>query len=79
MALYHLVCGSITRSKGKSLIEFIAFAFGKKYKDERTGLVHDYSKKNVSEFGVATPENVSEWMKDANNIGYVASTFHNSV
>ena len=68
MALYHLACGTITRSKGRSLIGAVAYIQGKKYEDERTGLVHDYSKKSVSEFGVATPEHVPEWMRGVDNI-----------
>lgn len=45
MAIYHLSVQPLSRSKGRSSVAAVAYRAGVKLTDDRTGLVHDYTKK----------------------------------
>ena len=45
MALYHLSAQMISRSAGRSAVAAIAYRSGLEITDERTGIVHDYTRK----------------------------------
>lgn len=46
MAIYHLSTKPISRSSGRSATASSAYRAGAKITDERTGLIHDYTKRN---------------------------------
>lgn len=45
MAIYHCSIKIISRSDGKSAVASSAYRSGEKLMDDRTGLVHDFTKK----------------------------------
>ena len=45
MAIYHLSVKAISRSAGRSATAAAAYRAATRIEDERTGLVHDYSRK----------------------------------
>ena len=45
MAIYHLTMKVLTRSDGKSAVAAAAYRAGEKIKDERSGQLHDYTRK----------------------------------
>lgn len=45
MAIYHCSTKTINRSKGRSAVAASAYRAGEKLQDERTGLTHDFTKK----------------------------------
>lgn len=66
MAIYHCSMKIGSRSQGKSAVASNAYREGKKITDERTGLVHDYSKKSdVIESLTITPSNAPESFSDS--------------
>lgn len=57
MAIYHCSVDIIGRSKGHSSTAAAAYRAGEKIKDERTGELHDYSRKqNCAANGILLPE-----------------------
>jgi hypothetical protein len=46
MAIYHFQMKKITRSQGQSATAAAAYCAGQRIKDERTGVVYDYSKRS---------------------------------
>lgn len=57
MAIYHCSVDVISRSKGHSSTAAAAYRAGDKIKDERTGELHDYSRKqNCAANGIVLPE-----------------------
>lgn len=61
----HYHAKPIQRSKGKSAVAAAAYRAGEKLIDERTGLEHDYSRKQgVEHSQIYTPENAPEWAQD---------------
>ena len=69
MAIYHLSVGKITRSSGRSISANGAYITGSKIRDDRTNIVHDYSKKSVTQFSISTPDSAPEWMGRKENLG----------
>ena len=55
MAIYHCTTKTINRSSGRTAVAASAYRSGGKLKDERTGLTHDFTKKE----GVAHSEIIS--------------------
>lgn len=65
MAIYHFSAQVISRSQGRSSVAASAYRSGEKLEDERTGLVHDYTRKSRIIYNeILTPNNVPEWAKD---------------
>jgi len=55
MAIYHCTTKTINRSSGRTAVASMAYRAGEKLEDERTGLTHDFTRKN----GVAHSEIIS--------------------
>ena len=55
MAIYHCTTKTVNRSSGRTAVASIAYRAGEKLKDERTGLTHDFTRKE----GVAYTEIIS--------------------
>lgn len=65
MAIYHLTVKTHSRSKGQSATAAAAYRSGEQITDERTGEVHDYTRKEgVESSHLITPDDSPEW---ANN------------
>jgi hypothetical protein len=65
MAIFHWNCSIIKRSSGSSSVGSAAYRSGEKILDEKTGIIHDYTrKKGILYTEIITPENVPDW---ANN------------
>lgn len=65
MADYRLSATAISRGKGQSSVASAAYRAGAKLVDDRTGEIHDYTRKQgVIHSEVMTPEATPEWMQD---------------
>lgn len=65
MAIYHLSVKTISRSAGRSATAAAAYRAGVEITDERTGELHDYTRKGgVDSAAVILPENAPEWARD---------------
>jgi hypothetical protein len=65
MAVYHLSVKAIGRSAGRSATAAAAYRAAGRIADERTGLVHDYSRKGgVLHSEIVLPERSPEWAQD---------------
>lgn len=65
MAIFHLSVKTIGRSAGRSATAAIAYRSGESITDERTGVVHDYSRKRgIEHTEIFLPENSPEWASD---------------
>lgn len=65
MAIYHLSIKTISRSAGRSATAAAAYRAGAKITDERTGEIHDYTRKSgVQSADLILPENAPEWAHD---------------
>ena len=65
MAIYHLSAQAISRSQGRSSVAASAYRACEKILDERTGIVHDFTKKKDLMYQeILAPENAPAWMKD---------------
>lgn len=65
MAIYHLSVKTISRSAGRSATAAIAYRTGSRIADERTGLVHNYTRRSgVEHCEIFLPQHPPEW---ANN------------
>lgn len=62
MAIFHLSVKTISRSAGRSATAAIAYRAGEKVTDERTGEIHDYSRRRgVDHTEIFLPPNAPEW------------------
>lgn len=62
MAIFHLSVKTISRSAGRSATAAIAYRAGERVTDERTGLVHDYTRRRgVEHTEIFLPENSPDW------------------
>ncbi|MCT9171634.1 MobA/MobL family protein, partial [Acinetobacter baumannii] len=52
MAIYHCSTKTVNRSSGRTAVASAAYRAGEKLEDERTGLIHDFTRKD----GVAHSE-----------------------
>lgn len=65
MAIYHYHAAIIGRSAGKSSVASAAYRCGGKFRDERTGVLHDYSHKaGVDEVVTLAPDNAPAFVHD---------------
>lgn len=65
MASYHLAVKAISRSAGRSATGAAAYRAGVEITDERTGLVHDYTRKQgVEHCELVLPGDAPEWVQD---------------
>lgn len=65
MACFHLCVKSISRGKGHSAVEAAAYRLGAKFKDERLGVTHNYTKKRgVLLREVLAPPGAPAWALD---------------
>lgn len=65
MAIYHLSVKTISRSAGRSATAAAAYRAGVKIIDERTGEIHDYTRKGgVESAALVLPDNAPEWARD---------------
>lgn len=65
MAIYHLSVKTISRSAGRSATAAIAYRTGSRIADERTGLIHNYTRRSgVEHCEIFLPQHPPEW---ANN------------
>ena len=69
MAIYHFSAQVISRSNGSSAVGSSAYRSGEKLEDERTGLIHDYTRKSGVEYTeILTPENAPEWASERSRL-----------
>ena len=62
MAIYHLSVKTIGRSEGRSATAAAAYRAADKITDERTGEIHDYTRKGgVSYTEILLPDNAPDW------------------
>lgn len=65
MAIYHFSAQIISRSNGSSSVGSSAYRSGEKIENERTGEVHDYTRKTGVEYTeILTPVNAPDWAND---------------
>lgn len=65
MAIYHLCVKAISRSTGRSATAAAAYRAGCKIVDERTGEIHDYTRKGgVESADIVLPDGIPEWVTD---------------
>ena len=65
MAIYHLSVKTISRSAGRSATAAAAYRAGVEITDERTGEIHDYTRKGgVESAALILPDNAPEWASD---------------
>ena len=63
MAIFHMRAQVISRAAGRSAIAAAAYRAGERLRDERTGQMHDYSRKaHVEHREILAPENAPAWM-----------------
>ena len=65
MAIYHLSIKTVSRSTGRSATAAAAYRAAERITDERTGEIHDYSRKGgVESAEIILPDNAPEWASD---------------
>src|SRR3546814_19076774 len=65
MASFHLAVTTIGRSAGRSATAAAAYRAGVEITDERTGLVHDYTRKQgVAHKAIVLPHDPPAWARD---------------
>ena len=65
MAIYHLSVKTVSRSAGRSATAAAAYRSGVKITDERTGEIHDYTRKGgVESARLVLPADAPEWAAD---------------
>ncbi|MDE8347581.1 MAG: MobA/MobL family protein [Acidocella sp.] len=65
MAIFHMRAQIISRAAGRSAIAAAAYRAGERLRDERTGQMHDYSRKAYVEHReIMVPEAAPAWMLD---------------
>lgn len=64
MAIYHLSVQVIGRSAGRSAVAAAAYRAGERLVDERTGQVHDYSRRRGIESEILAPAQAPAWIQD---------------
>ena len=65
MAIFHLSVKTVSRSAGRSATAAAAYRAGAKITDERTGEIHDYTRKGgVNSADLVLPDGAPEWAAD---------------
>lgn len=73
MAIYHLSVKAISRSAGRSATAAAAYRAGCKIADERTGEIHDYTRKRgVESADLVLPDGAPEWAANRPQLWNVA-------
>lgn len=76
MAIYHCSVKVISRSKGRSATAAAAYRAGERIDDQRTGLVHDYTRKQaVDHREIVAPANAPGWVHDRAELWNRVETF----
>ncbi|MGL5103481.1 MAG: MobQ family relaxase, partial [Plesiomonas sp.] len=69
MAIYHLSVKTISRSAGRTATAAAAYRSGDKIADERTGEIHDYTRKSgVLSADLIAPQNAPSWASDRSKV-----------
>ena len=69
MAIYHLSVKPISRSAGRSATASAAYRSGVEIVDERSGEVHDYTRRSgVESVEITLPSNAPDWAKDRSKL-----------
>lgn len=68
MAIYHMSAQIIGRSAGRSSVAAAAYRSAERIRDERTGQIHDYTKRHGIESEIHTPGSAPEWMRDRSRL-----------
>ncbi|MDQ3376400.1 MAG: MobA/MobL family protein [Actinomycetota bacterium] len=70
MALYHLSTRVISRAQGRSAVAAAAYRSAERLVDERTGLVHDYTRRSRHEIEgwIEVPEQAPEWARERSEL-----------
>lgn len=69
MAIYHFSAQVISRSAGRSAVASAAYRSGQEITDERSGDVHDYTRKGaVEHVEIIAPDNAPEWAHDRSSL-----------
>mgnify|MGYP001028594740 CR=1 FL=1 len=69
MAIYHCSVKVIGRSNGRSATGAAAYRSGEKITDERTGIVHDYTRKSGIDYtNILAPNNAPSWVHDRSSL-----------
>ncbi len=69
MAIYHFSVNVISRSAGRSATAAAAYRAAEKIRDDRTGEIHDYTKKKgVDEKFILAPESVPSWVHNRSKL-----------
>ena len=65
MAIFHLSVKTVSRSAGRSATAAAAYRSGVEIADDRTGEIHDYTRKGgVESAGLVLPDGAPEWAAD---------------
>ena len=65
MAIYRFSAAIISRAKGRSSVAAAAYRSGSQLADERTGAVHDYTRKSdIQHSEILAPEGAPDWVQD---------------
>ena len=65
----HASAKQVQRSSGRSSVAAAAYRSGELIVDERTGIVHDYTKKSGVEFSrIYVPDNAPDWARDRSTL-----------
>lgn len=65
MASFHLAVKTVGRSAGRSATAAAAYRAGVEIADERTGIVHDYTRKQgIEHREIVAPADAPEWVRD---------------
>ena len=69
MAIYHLSVKAVSRSAGRSATAAAAYRAGCKITDERTGEMHDYTRKGgVESADIVLPDGAASWATDRSKL-----------
>ena len=75
MAIYHFSAQVISRSQGRSSVAAAAYRSSEKLLDERTGEVHDFTRKSdVLEKEILLPKDAPDWMGDREKLWNAVET-----
>jgi hypothetical protein len=69
VAIFHFSAKVISRSAGRSSVAAAAYRAAERLLDERTGLVHDFTRKTDVDFAtILAPANAPEWASDRSRL-----------
>lgn len=75
MAIFHLHASIISRKTGRSSVAAAAYRSGEKLVDERTGEIHDYTKKRgIYDSAILAPDYAPEWVYDRESLWNVVES-----